>query len=43
MHKISPLVKDMEIDEQRPSMITSHAKTEPETHVSDLYQINNVV
>jgi len=35
--------KNMEIDEQRPSKIESHAKTEPETHVSDLYQINNAV
>jgi len=37
MHEISPLVKNMEIDKQRPSKITSHAKTEPETHVFDLY------
>jgi len=30
MHEISPLVKNMEIDEQRSSKIKSHAKTEPQ-------------
>ena len=41
MHEISS--QNMEIDEQRPSKIKSHAKTEPETHVSELYRIINAV
>jgi len=39
MHEISPLVKNMEIDEQRPSEIKSNAKSKPETHGCDIFTL----